>query len=194
MAKTAHRATKRLSVVGGLSGHCQVHQGLNRAGIHAGRVAPVGQTGVLGVRGVRHPRHGELDQVEIVNRVGRIRVLGTACRTPLPEVGGAGAIHPATGEKIAMGALPKELSWRSLVYLKFVAGHPCAICGAEDGTVVAAHYGRHGMGSKASDIHTVPLCYHCHAGEHNGGGTMIYLEKLMVSMRLLNEWLVKSGR
>lgn len=40
---------------------------------------------------------------------------------------------------------------------------PCAHCGAEDGTVVAAHgtFGK-GMGLKAPDHQIASLCYKCH--------------------------------
>ena len=41
---------------------------------------------------------------------------------------------------------------------------PCAACGNEDGTVVAAHANiNKGMGIKVSDALVAPLCYSCHA-------------------------------
>lgn len=44
---------------------------------------------------------------------------------------------------------------------------PCQLCGAEDGTVVAAHGNSSadgkGMGHKASDAAVAALCFKCHA-------------------------------
>jgi hypothetical protein len=40
---------------------------------------------------------------------------------------------------------------------------PCAVCGVDDGTVVAAHRNESkGMGLKVSDALVAPLCFTCH--------------------------------
>jgi hypothetical protein len=46
---------------------------------------------------------------------------------------------------------------------------PCASCGADDGTVVAAHANiNKGMGMKVSDALVASLCYTCHNTLDNG--------------------------
>jgi hypothetical protein len=53
--------------------------------------------------------------------------------------------------------------FRSPKLLKAVRECPCAHCGAEDGSVVAAHRNEgKGMGMKVSDALIAPLCYVCH--------------------------------
>jgi len=65
------------------------------------------------------------------------------------------------------------------LYLKWVSTLPCIECKAEDGTVVAHHLkGRYaplsgGMGYKASDWLTMPLCFKCHAKIHSGDGDLM---------------------
>lgn len=53
--------------------------------------------------------------------------------------------------------------------LEAARGQSCALCGADDGTVVAAHYSGlysnalgKGMGQKAWDHCTAHLCHRCH--------------------------------
>lgn len=87
----------------------------------------------------------------------------------------------------------KDIPWESREYLDFVASHSC-ICGNDDGTVVAAHYGRHGISSKASDVQTCPECHHCHSEEHAGRPQFTDEEKMARSLELINEWMVKNGR
>ena len=57
-------------------------------------------------------------------------------------------------------------NWRSPKYLAAARDQPCARCGAQDGTVVAAHSNRQqhgkGMGIKAHDIFVADLCRRCH--------------------------------
>jgi hypothetical protein len=62
---------------------------------------------------------------------------------------------------------PEEFM-KSLKYLKWVASLPCIHCGAES----QAHHLRvgqlgAGMGKKASDFFTIPVCFQCHAGCHD---------------------------
>ena len=56
--------------------------------------------------------------------------------------------------------------YRNQKLLEAVRDFPCQICGAEDGTVVAAHSNqmRHGKGRgiKAHDYAIAALCYRCH--------------------------------
>jgi hypothetical protein len=59
--------------------------------------------------------------------------------------------------------------WHSRPYLNGARGQPCVRCGANDGTVVSAHYtglrqhlyGK-GRGIKGSDVLVADLCRVCH--------------------------------
>ena len=61
------------------------------------------------------------------------------------------------------------MTYRNRDYLALARGKPCVSCGAQDGTVVAAHYcgtgagslGK-GMGQKAHDFCVAFLCAECH--------------------------------
>lgn len=60
---------------------------------------------------------------------------------------------------------PKHKYVRSKKLLEAARQIPCQLCGADDGTVVAAHKnwgGGKGMGIKASDDLIASLCYSCH--------------------------------
>ena len=55
---------------------------------------------------------------------------------------------------------------RNRKLLDLAEGKHCVMCGAKDGTIVAAHsnlqeHGK-GMGQKADDCMTAWLCYRCH--------------------------------
>jgi len=61
------------------------------------------------------------------------------------------------------------MNWRSRKYLDRVKDLSCRLCGAEDGTIVPAHYSGYmshklgkGMGQKASDHCVAALCHSCH--------------------------------
>jgi hypothetical protein len=58
--------------------------------------------------------------------------------------------------------------------LETVREFECALCGAEDGTVVAAHSNQlrdgKGKGIKASDAAIAALCYSCHFKIDQGSG------------------------
>ena len=60
----------------------------------------------------------------------------------------------------------KEKIYRNPNLLKSVRSSPCQHCGAEDGTVVAAHSNQlqdgKGRGLKAHDYRIAALCYTCH--------------------------------
>jgi transcription elongation factor Elf1 len=62
--------------------------------------------------------------------------------------------------------MESRLNYRNQKLLEAVRDFPCQHCGAEDGTVVAAHSnrGRHGkgMGIKAHDWAIAALCHRCH--------------------------------
>lgn len=59
------------------------------------------------------------------------------------------------------------MNYRNKKLLEAVREAPCQICGAQDGTVVAAHSNqlRDGKGRsiKAHDYRIAALCYSCHA-------------------------------
>jgi hypothetical protein len=76
-------------------------------------------------------------------------------------------------------SLQKRKRIKSKPYLEWVATLPCAACEIRDGTVVAHHWkgeGGHlsgGMGLKASDWLTMPLCHKCHSQIHSGDAALI---------------------
>ena len=57
-------------------------------------------------------------------------------------------------------------NYRNKKLLEIVRKSPCQNCGAQDGTVVAAHSNQSrdgkGMGIKASDFRIAALCHACH--------------------------------
>lgn len=57
-------------------------------------------------------------------------------------------------------------NYRNKKLLEVVRESPCQHCGAEDGTVCAAHSNwsedGKGMGIKSSDASVAALCYNCH--------------------------------
>ena len=62
--------------------------------------------------------------------------------------------------------------YRNKKLLEIVRKSPCQICGAQDGTVVAAHSNQQrdgkGMGIKSHDYRIAALCYSCHADIDQG--------------------------
>ncbi len=66
------------------------------------------------------------------------------------------------------------MNFRSPALLRLARDESCANCGAEDGTVVAAHsnLSRHGKGKslKASDCFIAFLCHRCHSWLDQGTG------------------------
>jgi hypothetical protein len=50
---------------------------------------------------------------------------------------------------------------RDAAYLAWIRTLPCEVCKCE-GRSEAAHTGDHGLGQKAPDPHTIPLCARCH--------------------------------
>ena len=70
--------------------------------------------------------------------------------------------------------LTKESRIENKKYIRWVSSLPCINCGTEDGTVVAHHLKgcyaplSGGMGRKANDYFTMPLCFKCHDKLHKG--------------------------
>jgi hypothetical protein len=58
------------------------------------------------------------------------------------------------------------MMYRNQKLLEAVRDSPCQLCGAQNGTVVAAHSNQlrdgKGRGIKAHDYRIAALCYHCH--------------------------------
>ena len=68
---------------------------------------------------------------------------------------------------------PKHQYIRSQTLLRNAREIPCQYCGADDGTVVAAHtnwQGGKGRGIKADDNLIASLCHHCHMEIDQGKG------------------------
>jgi hypothetical protein len=59
------------------------------------------------------------------------------------------------------------MTYRNKKLLEYARRLPCQHCGADDGTVVAAHSNQlrdgKGRGLKASDYRIASLCYTCHS-------------------------------
>lgn len=63
--------------------------------------------------------------------------------------------------------IPKRKPYRSAAYLAYVRSHPCCACGSPP--ISEAHHfmqGSGGMGVKADDTYTAPLCRTCHNDWH----------------------------
>ena len=73
------------------------------------------------------------------------------------------------------------MNYRNKKLLEIVRESPCQLCGAEDGTVVAAHSNqlRDGKGRaiKAHDFRVAALCFRCHA-EIDQGSKMSKADRL----------------
>ena len=63
----------------------------------------------------------------------------------------------------------KQAKWRSKKYLDFVRTQPCAICGrpSDHAHHIIGIGGMGGMGTKAPDYMTMPLCVAHHTAMHN---------------------------
>ena len=89
--------------------------------------------------------------------------------------------------------------YRNKKLLELVRQSPCQICGAQNGTVVAAHSNQQrdgkGMGIKAHDYRIAALCYTCHANIDQGK-TLSKQEKFDVwdeAHRRTIGWLFEAG-
>jgi hypothetical protein len=90
--------------------------------------------------------------------------------------------------------------YRNKSLLEAVRESPCQICGAQNGTVVAAHSNQQrdgkGMGLKAHDYRIAALCYTCHA-DIDQGKTLSKQEKFEAwdeAHRKTIGWLFETGR
>ena len=92
---------------------------------------------------------------------------------------------------------PKHQYIRSSDLLRNAREIPCQYCGADDGTVVAAHtnwQGGKGRGIKADDNLIASLCYQCHAEIDQGKGLTkeerqkIWLAAHLKTVRKLQEY------
>ena len=88
--------------------------------------------------------------------------------------------------------------YRNPKLLKLARLAPCMACGADDGTIVAAHsnQGRDGkgMGMKASDAAIAFLCYRCHTDIDQGKMSALQrLELWEIAHRKTVRWLIEEG-
>lgn len=72
------------------------------------------------------------------------------------------------------------MNYRNRQLLDLARGETCACCGADDGTVVAAHsnqsaHGK-GMSIKAHDCYIAFLCHRCHSWLDQGSGEYMGME------------------
>ena len=76
--------------------------------------------------------------------------------------------------------VPKPQTPRDPKYLDWLKTQRCVVCHRSVNPnldIVAAHYGEHGIGIKASDLEALPLCFHCHALEHMQGPRLFWSGK-----------------
>ena len=92
------------------------------------------------------------------------------------------------------------MNYRDARILRAVREAPCMMCGAQDGTVVAAHSNQlrdgKGKGIKAHDYRVAALCFRCH-GEIDQGSKMTKEERLEAwedAHRRTIGWLFDTGR
>jgi len=76
--------------------------------------------------------------------------------------------------------IEKNKRWVDKRYTDWVATLPCVNCGLHDETIVAHHlkhrhapHGGGGIGLKANDFFTMPLCFECHASAHSGDANIL---------------------
>ena len=91
------------------------------------------------------------------------------------------------------------MMYRNKKLLEAVREAPCMNCGAQDGTVVAAHSNQlrdgKGRGIKAHDYRIAALCYRCHS-DLDQGARMTKEERLNFweeAHRKTVGWLFESG-
>ena len=80
-------------------------------------------------------------------------------------------------------------TFRSRRLLNMARDQACVACGAQDGTVVAAHsnlqeHGK-GVGHKAHDCMTAWLCHRCHS-EYDQGTKMNKIEKRSAALEQIS--------
>jgi hypothetical protein len=77
----------------------------------------------------------------------------------------------------------KKVTVRDKKRLDFARQLPCAGCGSPAPNDVH-HEGEHGMGIKASDYDSLPLCRKCHAWRHQSGPSVFELWRVDVEKLL----------
>ncbi len=91
--------------------------------------------------------------------------------------------------------IQKHEHYRSPKLLALANGAPCMNCGAEDGTVVAAHSNcggdGKGMGIKADDFAVAFLCYDCHDRYDRG---VMRQDGFTRAVAITYCWLMKNGK
>lgn len=95
----------------------------------------------------------------------------------------------------------KYKPFRSEKYKAFIRSLPCVVCSTEP--TEAAHQridGMGGMGVKPPDSYCLPLCYECHAREHQIGAITFWAnamidrrKEIIVCLTLYLERVVKNG-
>lgn len=100
--------------------------------------------------------------------------------------------------------VPKPKTARDSDYLAHVRKHPCCSCGATE-AIHAHHVASGGMGQKASDYLTAPLCGVCHQhwhatatlplGDVNSGMRRLRSAAVLweAAARCLEEWITREG-
>ena len=97
---------------------------------------------------------------------------------------------------------------KSRSYLDASNGASCVICGANDGTVLAAHYSGlgsgalgNGMGTKSGDLFVADLCSRCHssmdsyeAGNDAGRCYEFTMAVLKTQLRRWRAGLIRIGK
>lgn len=92
------------------------------------------------------------------------------------------------------------MTYRNRKLLDLANGAPCMSCGANDGTIVAAHanwsdFGK-GMSHKASDAAIAFMCYRCHS-EIDQGSRLSKVERRVKWIEAAVKtwiWLVETGK
>jgi len=92
----------------------------------------------------------------------------------------------------------KTPRFRSRTYLMHVASLGCLICGRESQAHHLIHRVGHGVGLKASDDKTIPLCPVHHSELHANGNEQRYLEEHGIdgpaeAARLFDAWSKQNG-
>ena len=92
-----------------------------------------------------------------------------------------------------LNPIPKQTTYRSAAYRKFVASKPCCICGTPH--LIAAHHAATGsMGKKAGDEYCVPTCFECHFQLHQQGRKDAIPGLDNIIKRLRAEWEQTNGK
>jgi hypothetical protein len=74
---------------------------------------------------------------------------------------------------------------RSKAYLRWLKGFPCVAC-SSCRWIDPAHFGPHGIATKASDYDALPLCRKCH--DEQGKSALTFAEMKGLDVPALQEW------